>query len=124
VTGALAAMSLLLASLGVYGLFADSARQREREMAMRLVLGATPRTVVWLFLNHAGRIGISGVALGLALAVAVAGTLRGDVFAVRVFDLFLFAGAAATLLSAVAAAAFLPARRASRTDPAVILRRN
>jgi putative ABC transport system permease protein len=122
VMGALAAMSLLLASLGVYGLIADSARQREREVAVRLVLGATPRTIIWLFLNQAQRIGMSGVALGLALAVAVARTLRGNVFTVSVFDPIMFVGAAGMLLSVVTVAAFLPARRASHTDPAVLLR--
>ena len=86
VMGALAAMSLLLASLGVYGLVADSARQREREMAIRLVLGATPSTIIWLLLNQARRSGIAGVVLGLALAIAVAGALRGSLIAVRVFE--------------------------------------
>jgi putative ABC transport system permease protein len=124
VMGAFAAMSLLLASLGVYGLVADSARQREREVGVRLVLGAKPRTIIWLFLNQAQQIGMTGVALGLALAVGVARMLRGGVFAVSVFDPMIFLGAAAILLSVVAVAAFLPARRASHTDPAVILRQN
>lgn len=124
VMGAFAVMSLLLASLGVYGLIADSARQREREVGVRLVLGATPSTIVWLFLGRAQRIGISGVAVGLALALAVARTLRGSVFGVRVFDPLIFLGAAGILLSVVAVAAFLPARRASQTDPAVTLRQS
>ena len=124
VMGGLAAMSLLLASLGVYGLVADSARQREREVAVRLVLGATPGMIIWLFLNQAQRIGMGGTALGFVLALAVARTLRGHVFAVRVFDPIMFAGAAGILLSVVTIAAFLPARRASHTDPAVILRQS
>ena len=124
VMGALAAMSLLLASLGVYGLVADGARQREREMAVRLVLGATPRTVIWLLLNQARRSGLAGVALGLALAVALAGTLRSSLIAVRVFEPTVFLSAAGLLLAVVLAAAYLPARRASHTDPGVILRQN
>jgi putative ABC transport system permease protein len=124
VMGVLAAMSLLLASLGVYGLVADSARQREREMAIRRVLGATPHTVLWLLLNQARRSGIAGVALGLALAIAVAGALRGNLIAVRVFEPTTFLSAAAILLAVVIVAAYLPARRAARTDPGVILRRN
>ena len=67
---------------------------------------------------------MTGVTLGLALAVGVARMLRGGVFAVSVFDPMIFLGAAAILLSVVAVAAFLPARRASHTDPAVILRQN
>jgi predicted permease len=124
VMGAFAAMSLLLASLGVYGLIADSTRQREREVGVRLVLGAKPSTIIWLFLNQAQKIGLSGVALGLALSLAVASTLRGNLFAVRAFDPLMFLGAAGVLLSVVALAAFLPARRASHSDPAVILRQN
>lgn len=124
VLGALAALSLLLASLGVYGLVADSARQREREIAVRLVLGATPRTIIWLLVNQARRTGIAGALLGLALAIVVATTLRGNLLAVRSFEPILFASAAAILLTIVLIAAYLPARRASQTDPGVILRRN
>jgi putative ABC transport system permease protein len=124
VTSVLAAMSLLLAGLGVYGLVADNARQREREMALRLILGATPGSVVWLLLNQARRSGIAGVAFGLALALAVAGTLRGSLIAVRAFEPMVFLSAAGILLGVVMVAAYLPARRACRTDPGVILRQN
>jgi putative ABC transport system permease protein len=124
VMGALAAISLLLASLGVYGLVADGARRREREMAVRLALGAAPRTITWLLLNQARRSGIAGVLLGFALALAVAGALRASVIAVRGLEPIMFLSAAGILLAVVLAAAYLPARRASRTDPAVILRQN
>jgi putative ABC transport system permease protein len=124
VMGALAAMSLLLASLGVYGLVADSARQREREMAIRCVLGATPSTIIWLCINQARRSGIAGVVLGLVLSIAVAGALRGSLIAVRVFEPMMFVSAGGILLAVVMVAAYLPARRASRTDPGVILRQS
>jgi putative ABC transport system permease protein len=124
VMGGLAAMSLLLASLGVYGLVADSARQREREMAVRLVLGAAPSSIIWLLLNQARRSGIAGVVLGLALAVAVAGALRGSLIAVRGLEPIMFLSAAGILFAVVLVAAYLPARRASHTDPGVILRQN
>ncbi len=124
VMAALAAVSLLLASLGVYGLVADNARQREREMAIRRVLGATPRTIVWLFLNQARRSGIVGVVVGLVLSIAVAGALRGSLIAVRVFEPTMFLSAAGILLAVVMVAAYLPARRAAHSDPGVILRQN
>jgi ABC-type antimicrobial peptide transport system permease subunit len=124
VMGGLAAMSLLLASLGVYGLVADSARQRKQEMAVRLVLGATPSSIIWLLLNQARRSGLAGVALGLALAGAVAGALRGSLIAVRGLEPLMFLSAAGLLFAVVLVAAYLPARRASRTDPGVILRQN
>jgi putative ABC transport system permease protein len=124
ITGALAGMSLLLASLGVYGLVADSARQRQREVALRLVLGATPASVRWLLLDQARRSGIAGVGLGFTLAVVVTGALRSSLIAVRGFEPFMFLSAAGMLLAVVLVAAYLPARRASRTDPGVILRQS
>lgn len=62
--------------------------------------------------------------LGLALAVAVAGALRGSLIAVREFEPIMFLSAAGILFAVVLVAAYLPARRASRTDPAVILRQS
>jgi putative ABC transport system permease protein len=121
---ALAAMSLFLASLGVYGLVADSARQREREMAIRRALGATPRTIIWLCVHQARRSGVAGVLLGLALSIAVAGALRGSLIAVHVFEPMSFVSAAGILLAVVMLAAYLPARRASHRDLAVILRQD
>jgi ABC-type lipoprotein release transport system permease subunit len=64
------------------------------------------------------------VVLGLALAIAVARTLRGSLIAVRAFEPVMFVSAAGILLAVVMVAAYLPARRASRTDPGVILRQN
>jgi putative ABC transport system permease protein len=93
-------------------------------MAVRLALGAAPRTITWLLLNQARRSGIAGVLLGFALALAVAGALRASVIAVRGLEPIMFLSAAGILLAVVLAAAYLPARRASRTDPAVILRQN
>jgi predicted permease len=124
VMGGLAGMSLLLAGLGVYGLVADSARQREREMAVRLVLGAAPRSIICLLLNQARRSGIAGVVLGLALAVALTGALRGSLIAVRGLEPVMFLSAAGILFAVVLVAAYLPARRASHTDPGVLLRQN
>jgi putative ABC transport system permease protein len=124
VMGALAAMSVLLASLGVYALIADGARQRDREMAVRLALGATPRAVVWLLLDQARRSGIAGVVLGLVLAIGVAQALQGALIAVRVFDPKMFLSAAGILLAVVIVAAYVPARRSSHTDPAVLLRQS
>jgi putative ABC transport system permease protein len=124
VMAALAAVSLLLASLGVYGLVADSARQREREMAIRRVLGASPRVIVWLFLHQARRSGIAGVVGGLILSLAVAGALRSSLIAVRVFEPAMFLSAAGMLLAVVMVAAYLPARRAAHSDPGVILRQH
>jgi len=122
VMGVLAAISLLLASLGVYGLVADTARQREREMAVRLALGAKPSTIISLLLGQARRSGVAGAVLGLGLAIGVARALRSSLIAVRVFEPMMFLSAVGILLTVVMIAAYVPARRASRTDPAVLLR--
>ena len=120
--GTFAATALLLACLGIYALLAYAARRRTNEIGVRLALGAEPRDVVTLFVGQAGRIGLAGLVLGLALAVAVARTLSGTLFAVDPFDPRLFAGTAAALLAVVLLAAYVPARRASRIDPMIALR--
>ena len=114
--------SLLLASLGVYGLVADSARQREREVGVRLALGAKPSAIIVLFLKETRRIGSYGIVAGFTLAIALASVLRNNVFAVRVFDTVTFIGAAGVLLAVTVFAALLPAWRASQKELAVILR--
>ena len=120
--GGFAVTALLLACLGVYALLAYAARRRTHEIGVRLALGANARDVVSLFVWQAGRIGLVGLMVGLFLAVAVARTLRGILFAVDALDPWLFAATGGALLLAVVAASYLPARRAARTDPMVALR--
>jgi predicted permease len=120
--GAFAATALLLACLGIYALLAYAARRRTHEIGVRLALGASPKHVVTLFVGQAGRIGALGLAIGLALAFAVARTLSGTLFAVDAFDPWLFIGTAAALLFVVLLAAYIPARRAARIDPMMALR--
>ena len=120
--GAFAAAALLLACLGIYALLAYAARRRTHEIGVRLALGASPRDVITLFIGQAGRIGAAGLLIGLALALGVARALSGTVFAVDVFDPWLFAGTGGALLSVLLLAAFIPARRAARTDPMIALR--
>ncbi|HXG89441.1 MAG TPA: ABC transporter permease [Vicinamibacterales bacterium] len=120
--GAFAATALLLACLGIYALLAYAARRRTYEIGVRLALGANPQDVVALFVGQAGRIGLIGSAVGLALAFAVARTLSGTLFAVDAFDPALFVGTTLALLFVVLLAAYVPARRASRVDPVVALR--
>jgi ABC-type antimicrobial peptide transport system permease subunit len=120
--GAFAAAALLLACLGIYALLAYAARRRTHEIGVRLALGASTRDVITLFVGQAGRIGALGLLIGLALAIAVARTLSGTLFAVDAFDPWLFIGTAGALLTVVLLAAYIPARRASRIDPMIALR--
>lgn len=120
--GTFAATALLLACLGIYALLAYAARTRTHEIGVRLALGASSRDVVGLFVGQAGRIGAMGLLIGVALAIALARTLSGTLFAVDAFDPWLFVGTGGALLGVVLLAAYIPARRAARVDPMVALR--
>ncbi len=120
--GAFAATAVLLACLGIYALLAYAARRRTHEIGVRLALGADTRDVLSMFAWQAVRISVAGLVVGVALALALAKALNGLVFGVDVFDPRLFATTALALLSVVALASYLPAKRAARTDPVVALR--
>ena len=120
--GSFAASALLLACLGVYALLAYAARRRTHEIGVRLALGADRGAVVSLFAWQASRIALVGVTAGLILSILLASALRTIVTRVDVFDPWLFAQMAAALVLVLAAASYLPARRAAGTDPMVALR--
>jgi hypothetical protein len=115
--GSFAASALLLACLGVYARLAYAARRRTHEIGVRLALGADRNAVVSLFAWQTSRIGLVGLGAGLLLSVLLAQALRGVVTTVDVLDPWLFAQMAGALLVVVAAASYLPARRAARTEP-------
>jgi putative ABC transport system permease protein len=89
---------------------------------VRMALGATPRSVVFLFLGKAARWTLAGAFIGLAGSFWVAKLLRGMLFEVPGFDPLAWVLALIILLSVAALAAWIPARRASRVDPMVALR--
>jgi ABC-type antimicrobial peptide transport system permease subunit len=114
--------SLILAAIGTYGVFSYSAALRRAELGIRMALGAGRSAVIALFMRDAvGTIG-SGVVLGLMAALATARLVGSMLFGVTPMDPL--SVVAATLILAVTAAfaAYLPARRASRLDPMVVLR--
>ncbi len=122
IMGVFAGTALLLACLGIYALLAYAARRRSHEIGVRLALGAEPRNVVGLFVRQAVRIGVIGLIAGLGLALAVARTLSGTLFAVDAFDPQLFVATAGLLFAVVLVAGYLPARRAAHIDPVRALR--
>jgi putative ABC transport system permease protein len=121
-TGALGLLGLALAVVGVYGVMASAVGQRTREIGLRLALGASRGTIVWLVSRHVITILAIGLAAGMSAGVA-GGRLAGD-FLVGIGPTDPMAyGAALALLSAVAlAACYVPTRRALRVDPAIALR--
>jgi putative ABC transport system permease protein len=115
-------LALALAAIGLYGVVAYVVRQREREIAVRVALGAPPRRVVALMLRQ-GMVPVAvGLAIGLGGAFAVTRVLASLLYEVSVTDPLTFVSVA-TLLGAVAlVASWLPSRRATRVQPAVTLR--
>ena len=120
--GAFAAMALLLAAVGIYGVISFVVTRRTHEMGIRLALGAQPRAVVRLVLGHGARLALAGLALGLAGALVATRALGSMVFGVSTGDVATFAVAATALLTIALVASYLPARRAARVDPMIALR--
>ena len=120
--GMFAGLSLLLASIGIYGVTAYAVMQRTREIGVRMALGARPGDVLWLVLRRAMLLGLSGVALGLAGAFVVSRILKSLLFEVDVHDPLTFASVALLLFAVTLAACWIPARRAMRVDPLTALK--
>jgi putative ABC transport system permease protein len=118
----LAAVGLLLAAVGLYGLVAYGVSQRTREVGLRLALGATSREVLRLILSKGVTLLAAGLAAGVAGAVLTTRLLGSLVFGVSPLDPLAFGGAALTLVAVAVAAHVIPAIRALRIDPALALR--
>jgi predicted permease len=120
--GGFALIAVLLACVGAYGVMAVGAGQRIPEIGIRLALGAVRRDVEWLLLRRGLCLAAAGTALGFPLAALAGEALSGMLFGVDPFEPAAWIALAGLLAAAVLLAAYLPARRAARTDPAVALR--
>jgi ABC-type antimicrobial peptide transport system permease subunit len=122
VAGTLGAIGLLLAGLGIYGVIAFSFSRRTRELAIRMALGAERRQVRGMVLGQGLRLTAMGAATGVALAAAVSRLLRGLLFGVPPLDPQTFGGTILLVAAVALAACYVPARRATRIEPADVLR--
>ena len=117
-----AALSVLLAAIGLYGVVAFGVVRRTREIAIQLALGASPRTVRWQVVRGALSLAAGGLVAGLVSAVWLGRLMEGLLFEVTPTDPATFAAVAAILLIVTAIAAAVPADRATRIDPLQALR--
>jgi hypothetical protein len=118
----LAAVALLLACIGVYGVTAYNIGQRTREISVRLALGATPAQVQRLVARTAIRMTTAGILLGVAGAWASTRMLEGVLFGTSATDPLVFSAVVAVLAAVAFVASWLPTRKAARIDPIVVLR--
>lgn len=117
-----AAVALLLALAGVYGVMAYSVSQRVPELGVRIALGATPENIRRLVFAQGAKLAGTGLAIGIGLALASGRLLRGFLFGVTPADPRVLAFVAVTVALATLAACYVPVRRAVRVDPMVALR--
>lgn len=117
-----AGVSMLLATIGIYGVIAYTASQRQREFGVRIALGAERRDIVRLVVSQGARLAAIGGLLGVGAALLVTRVLEGLVYEIGTRDALSFAGATVLLLTVAIVASYVPARRASRSDPIQALR--
>jgi putative ABC transport system permease protein len=120
--GVFAALALILATVGIYGVMAYSVTQRTHEMGLRMALGARASDVLALVVGHGMLLTATGIALGLAGAFAITRVLEKFLWGVRPTDPVTFIAVSLLLAAVALLASYLPARRATEVDPMVALR--
>ena len=117
-----AVVGLVLAATGVFGVMSYAVAQRAREITIRMALGAVPGDVLRMIVGRALGLAAAGVVLGLAAALALGRFIQGQLFGVTLLDPVTLGAVAVVLCASAVIASFLPARRATRFDPAGALR--
>ena len=117
-----AAIALILAAIGIYGLMAYTVEQRSQEFGIRMALGASGAQIRRMMLTLGAKLAVIGVAVGLALAYALTRLLASLLFGVKSADPLVFSGVGSVLAAIALLATFIPATRATAVDPAIALR--
>jgi predicted permease len=120
--GSFGFLALALATVGIYGVVAYATRQRSREIAIRMALGAKRGDVLGLVLAQGLRLTLTGLGIGLAVSAALTRFLQGQLFGVTTTDPLTYAGVGALLCLVALVACYIPAQRATKVDPNVALR--
>jgi predicted permease len=117
-----AAMALVLMAIGVYGVVSHSVTLRTQEIGIRKALGATPRDITMLVIRQGLLLALSGIAIGLIGAFALARVITGLLYNVSATDPAIFVGISLLLIVVAMLACYVPARRAMKVDPMITLR--
>ena len=120
--GGFGGMALLLAAIGIYGVVSFSVSRRRREIGVRMTMGASPANVRRLILKESAWLAFLGLGMGIPAALALTHFFSALLFGIAPDDPLTFAAVALVLASVTLAAAYVPARRAARTDPMEALR--